>query len=669
MITLKPHQQAFVDRNPQKAILAWGVRVGKTYTIAMWAQKRSETDFLLACPKRIKQNWIQDLVLCGTTNVTVVTKEEFKDTDLSKYNGVIVDECFIKGTKLHGGKKIEDVKIGDVVRNAIGYGVVTNIFSSKSNIVVTINGSIKCTPNHPFLTQRGWVNAIDLQNDDLMLHFDYDKIMRNVWRADKEKRWKEILQRDMLYEISREKRNGQKKNDIEKSDENQEKCSKDEGYTKINWPQTKNPWWKWANIANPTKNLVCSIGGWLGYGVCCKNKGYVFEIKESPHSLQNRRGESNIEDSNRGGRLITSGTCQEITGYKEGQVPNTTRVESITIQKRKNTEFFNLSVSGHPSYILESGEVVHNCHHFASGLFEKTKKVGNTNKRKYAPSQLTATLYNWLREHPEYPVLLATATPIASKPSNLHTLAALTGTYWDWKQFREYFYELVRRPYAPFPFWVPKETWRELIKPYAQKVCDIVLLSDVMDVPEQKHEVVKVVLEAATKKAIKEAADLSPSKEWFMKHQLAQGKEKLNKIMELSEGEAKVIVVCKYTAQIEYLAKELNKHREVFVLDGHTKDPHDVIQKAGESLENFFLMQADCAEGFRGDSYSMMIFASMSWKTVSYQQALGRMLHLDKQDGNIFYYLIAEEKDHDIYQRVVIDGEQYSLAGIKDTEE
>lgn len=397
MITLRPHQQKIVDENPLKLILAHGTRTGKTYTIAFWAQKRPETKFALFCPKRIKKNWISDLALCGTTNVTVFTKEEIKKVDLEQFTGLIGDEA----------------------------------------------------------------------------------------------------------------------------------------------------------------------------------------------------------------------------------------------------------------------------HHVASGLFDKRKKVGNTNKRKFAPSDLTATIYNWVRLHPDYPILLATATPIASKPSNLHTLAALTGHYWDWKEYREYFYELVRRPYAPFPFWTPKENWRELIKPYARKVCDIVLLSDVINVPEQKHEVVKVSLDKETRQSIKLAADLSPSKEWHMKHQLAQGKEKLLKILELSESEAKVIVVCSYTAEIDYMLNTLEKHREVFVIDGRTKDPSTIIQKAAESEECFMIIQSSCGEGFRGDSFNMMIFSSMDWKVVSYQQMLGRMLHLNKQDGNIFYYLIADSKDLDIYERVVIAGESFSIAGIK----
>lgn len=384
----RQHQLEFLNRNPDKVILAWGTRVGKQYTICWWAQKRPHTRFILACPKKLVAGWVADLALCGTKNVMVVSKEQLKKTPLHPFNGFIFDEA----------------------------------------------------------------------------------------------------------------------------------------------------------------------------------------------------------------------------------------------------------------------------HWLASGLYEK-------------PSKLTRHVYDWLRKHPEYPVLLASATPISSKPSNLHTLAALKGHYWDWKKYRSAMYELVKRPYAPWPFWEKKDDWRETIKPLAREVCDIVLLSDVMDMPDQKHEVVSVKLSDETRKNIKDFASANPSEEWYTRHRLAQGEEKLEKIRELSEGEPKVIVVCKYRAQLANYEKELSKDRLVLTLHGDTKDPGAIIKQAHGETELYFLVQADALEGFRGDSFNMMIFASMSWRTVALEQAYGRMLHLDKQSGNQYYYLIADEKDKDIYQHVVVDGREFSIAGIAESDD
>lgn len=295
--------------------------------------------------------------------------------------------------------------------------------------------------------------------------------------------------------------------------------------------------------------------------------------------------------------------------------------------------------------------IVDEAHHVASGLHMK-------------PSQLTLHLYNWLVRSPHVEVVLATATPVASDPKNLHTLAALIGHSWDWKQYRNHFYELVRRPYAPFPFWEPKSNWRILIRPFVKKVCDIKLLSDVTTVPPQEHTRVTITLAEETSQAVNAFSDVSPAKEWSERHQLEQmGMEKIEKIRELAEGEAKVIVVCKYKRQLAHMAKELSKDREVIVLSGDTKDPNEVIRRASESTECYFLLQADCGEGFRGDSFSMLFFATMSWKFVSYDQMLGRMLHLNKQDGNQYYYLLGSQKDKDVYATIMA-GKDFSLEKI-----
>lgn len=268
------------------------------------------------------------------------------------------------------------------------------------------------------------------------------------------------------------------------------------------------------------------------------------------------------------------------------------------------------------------------------------------------PSQLTRTIYDWVRQHEDAPVLLATATPISSSPANLHTLATFIGHRWDWKKYRNAFYDLVNRPYVPRPFWEKKKTWRKKIAPLALKVCNIVKLSDIVEVPEQRHDIVKVNLSKETKTLIDNYADESAAKEWYAKHQLAQRKEKLQKIRELASDEPKVIVVCRYTGQVAYYEKELSKDREVVVLTGKTKDQPKAIKRAHEMTEGYFIAQADTLEGFRGDTFSMLIFASMSNKVVSYEQSIGRMLHLEKERPNQYYYLLADEKDYGIYERI-----------------
>ena len=55
---------------------------------------------------------------------------------IEKFDTVIIDECFISGTKIitsNGLKNIEDIKIGEIVANAKGWGRVYNKIIKKSD--------------------------------------------------------------------------------------------------------------------------------------------------------------------------------------------------------------------------------------------------------------------------------------------------------------------------------------------------------------------------------------------------------------------------------------------------------------------------------------------------------------------------------------------------------
>lgn len=294
--------------------------------------------------------------------------------------------------------------------------------------------------------------------------------------------------------------------------------------------------------------------------------------------------------------------------------------------------------------------VVDEAHHLANPL----------NK----PSQLTRRVYEWVREHPDAPVLLATATPITSHPASLHTLGALTGHYVPFKKFQTKYYRLVRRPYRPQPFWEPSPTWRKEIQHLARKWCHLKTLADVTEVPKQRHHTAPVTLTKKTLKDIATTHHEEPMQEWYDRHQKAQRHEKLGKILDITRNEPKAIIVCKYKEQIEFYRQQLKKHHYVITLTGDTKDQAAAIKEAQNMVEGYFIIQADAGEGFRGDNFDLMIFASMSWRYVSYEQMLGRVLHLDKKHSNDIFYLLADEKDERIYQQVVEKSKDFSITAL-----
>jgi len=90
---------------------------------------------------------------------------------IGKSKVYLFDECFAKGTKViteSGIVNIENIKVGDSVKNLFGFSKVKNVFINKVALdrllLVKLNSGIKlyCSEDHLFLTSSGWVKAKNL---------------------------------------------------------------------------------------------------------------------------------------------------------------------------------------------------------------------------------------------------------------------------------------------------------------------------------------------------------------------------------------------------------------------------------------------------------------------------------------------------------------------------
>lgn len=244
-------------------------------------------------------------------------------------------------------------------------------------------------------------------------------------------------------------------------------------------------------------------------------------------------------------------------------------------------------------------------------------------------SQIATKFYELIREYPKCHIMLLTATPVRNDAWSLHTLLSYVGVYYDWKKWRDEFFELKRMPYLRFPAYFPKANWREGVDKYRKLHCDQVSLKDVVDVlPPVTSRTIK----------IKQKKYVSPKDEivtWVDEHRHEQ-QGKAEEIMKL--GYRKAILVCKYTSQIDELADKLKNEKPVFILDGRTKNQGETIKKAQDAEECYFIVQESCAEGWDGWMFSVMIFVSMSHSYVSNVQMHGRQRHpLYLRDIDILY--------------------------------
>ena len=279
-----------------------------------------------------------------------------------------------------------------------------------------------------------------------------------------------------------------------------------------------------------------------------------------------------------------------------------------------------------PSAIL-----VDEAHNFAAPLYVPKKR-----------SQMAEALFNFINKHKGVHVLLLTATPLTNDPASLHTLMTYIGKYADWKNYRQNYYELKHMPFLAYPTWFPKKDWRAKANLVLQKHADIVSLADCVDsLPPESFEIIKT-------KAGKYKYAEDEEHHWTKDH-IAEQYNKLPEIKKIGDGYRKVILVCNYTAQIDELAKKLEKQKPVFVLDGRTKDAEAVKKEAQAADDCYFIVQAKMGMGWDGYMFGCMVFVSMAHRQIDYTQMLGRLTSVDHPKPKVYVILIGGTWDKRIY--------------------
>jgi hypothetical protein len=204
-IELRPYQveavKAFLDRG--NLLLALTQGAGKSITAAVCARtlrERGEVSVTAVfCPSSLKFQWVREIrkvdqgarimVINGTRQQRLVQYRMARryqyvilnyealihDWDVIKKflkpDLIVADECFVAGTLVDtpsGSVPIEQVKVGDEILNVLGVGRVRRVFCRPASSLVRVRftgGELVCTPNHAFLTARGWREARLLRYD------------------------------------------------------------------------------------------------------------------------------------------------------------------------------------------------------------------------------------------------------------------------------------------------------------------------------------------------------------------------------------------------------------------------------------------------------------------------------------------------------------------------
>lgn len=233
-------------------------------------------------------------------------------------------------------------------------------------------------------------------------------------------------------------------------------------------------------------------------------------------------------------------------------------------------------------------------------------------------SKQAEVLYNLVKTYPNCNIMGLSATLVKQDAWSLHTAVCYIGVYYDWRVWQREFFELKKLPFLRFPAWFPKDGWRERMLPILKKHADVVALKDVVEyLPPAETRIITI-------KGTKYVPPKDEVVTWVDEHRHEQI-GKLEEILEL--GYKKLILVCKYTSQIDELAEALQEYKPVFILDGRTKNAEDTIKQAQDADECYLIAQSAMGEGFDGWMFGGIVFVSMGHSVVEFTQMMGRQRH------------------------------------------
>lgn len=283
---------------------------------------------------------------------------------------VIIDECFVAGTKISTPKgqiDIDKVRCGDLVFNTRGVGTVEAVScrSVLETLFVELDDGTKfeCTGNHPIFTDDGWQKAEKLEIGTPLFRIeDMSRLWSRVQTLDQKGRQRksnfsnvgtilgkaELLLREVCKEITPDG------SECRSTQTNA-------GNSKKNQASTYSAWRKRAIAAFATISTTSCVGGRMDSRICNQDQSGTFE-RDISECLQGGHLLSGKDDLHRIGWGKSWQRREENAGQEERPISCGPRVARVSRIKRESPVLvFNLQVSGHPSYFA-NGIAAHNCH-------------------------------------------------------------------------------------------------------------------------------------------------------------------------------------------------------------------------------------------------------------------------------------------------------------------
>lgn len=435
-LTLYPHQLVAKEflLTRKRCILADQARCGKTLPTAAAAIEHLPA--LVVCPavakpiwqKAFKQFGIDAVIVngramaegCVPGGVLIVNYDLLPYmTALKGWQTLVIDECFPEETLVStpkGDVKINSLSCGDIVYTAHGIGVVEGLSTKQSDDLYLLefdDGThLKCTGNHPILTEKGWTKAHEMVEGESAYCIEG---VLNLWESISSV---DQIQRPRGDDCS------MRRNTLENSafllkllceeigKPNALRSREEIGVINFEGDakQTYKAWREWARSHLSTANAFRNSRSKLDSGTIDQNTFKQSLQQNISESLQSGFGKPRKNDSDRSGWEFTPSDGKKSTGRKKGSTFGIVRLERISNIKQEGTRtVFNLQVSGHPSFYA-NGVLVHNCHRIKTPTAKRTKA---------AMKLMKATPH----------VFALSGTPVPNRPIEIWPLLSGLGIY------------------------------------------------------------------------------------------------------------------------------------------------------------------------------------------------------------------------------------------------
>lgn len=251
-------------------------------------------------------------------------------------------------------------------------------------------------------------------------------------------------------------------------------------------------------------------------------------------------------------------------------------------------------------------------------------------------------------------IWLLTGTPYTATPWSAYSYALLLDKISSkaWLQFCNKFFVKIKM--GRNAFWKPKAGMDIELQSFMRSFGTFIALKDVADVADDYDEVETFSLNAEQKRTIKELFDPMPVIRYGRQHQIENGVvvesktridcDKTKRILDIVNDIDKVVIICRYKEQQYMIAEAIEElGRKVFVINGDIKFEAGQVAQEAEQCDNcVVVIQADTVAGYSLKSFNTMIFASMSYSFVNYEQAKGRIRSVDKIDSGNYIHLLTE---------------------------